>query len=48
MRPTEPTRQMVLADKSIFRGLERGHGAYVVLYEGGEASEILFAGYTLD
>ena len=45
---TKPTREMVLADKSIFYEFARGHGAYVVLYEEGEAVEVLFAGYTLD
>jgi hypothetical protein len=46
---TEPTREMVLsADTSIFSELDRGHGAYIVLYKEGEADEILFAGYSYD
>jgi hypothetical protein len=45
---TEPTREMVLADTSFFSELDRGQGAYIVLYKEGEADEILFAGYSYD
>jgi hypothetical protein len=45
---TKPTREMVLAGESFFSELDRGYGAYIVLYKEGEADEILFAGYYYD
>ena len=43
-----PTREMVESSDELFDALERGQGVYVVVYEGGQPSEIFFAGYSFD
>ena len=46
--PRTPTRQMVLEGYGIYECLDRGIGAYVIVYDGGAPSEIFFAGYSFD
>ena len=43
-----PTREMVAGSDELFEALERGQGVYVVVYDGGQPSEIFFAGYSFD
>jgi len=43
-----PTREMVESSDELFDALERGQGVYVVVYDGGQPSEIFFAGYSFD
>jgi hypothetical protein len=43
-----PTREMVESSDELFEPLERGQGVYVVVYDGGQPSEIFFAGYSFD
>ena len=43
-----PTREMVESNDELFDALERGQGVYVVCYDGGQPSEIFFAGYSFD
>jgi hypothetical protein len=44
----EPTREMVEENDDLFDELERGRGVYIVVYKGGQPSEIFFAGYSYD
>ncbi|MDQ3908481.1 MAG: hypothetical protein M3268_09065 [Acidobacteriota bacterium] len=43
-----PTRAMIEASDDLFELLERGQGAYVVVYDGDAPSEYFFAGYSFD
>ena len=43
-----PTREMVEESEELFEALERGQGVYIVIYDGGQPSEIFFAGYSFD
>ncbi len=45
---TQPTREMVEENMDFLEDLERGHGVYIILYQDGQPSEILFAGYSFD
>ena len=45
---SKPTRAMVEDNFDFFESVERGHGIYIVLYEGEKPSEILFAGVSFD
>ena len=45
---TQPTRKQVEANMEILDEIERGHAVYVVLYEDGKPTELLFAGYSCD
>lgn len=47
-RTTQPTRKMVEANRDYFDWLGRGIGLYIVLYDNGTPTEILFAGYSVD
>ena len=44
----KPTRPAVEESEELFDILERGQGVYVVVYDGGQPSEIFFAGYSYD
>ena len=44
---TEPTHEMV-EELLFLEDAERGKGIYIVLYEDGAPSQILFAGYSFD
>ena len=44
----QPGREMVEENDDLFEMLERGQGVYIVVYEGGQPSEIFFAGYSYD
>lgn len=44
----KPSRQMVSENMDFFEEIERGQGIYIVVYEGGRPSEILFAGMSYD
>ena len=39
---------MVEESEELFEALERGQGVYIVIYDGGQPSEIFFAGYSFD
>jgi hypothetical protein len=43
-----PTRQMVEANLDFLEHIERGQAAYIILYEDGSPTAILFAGYSFD
>jgi hypothetical protein len=43
-----PTREMVEANDELYELIERGHGIYVIVYEGEQPSEIFFAGHSFD
>lgn len=43
-----PTRADVEASDGVWEDLERGHARYAVVYDGGEPTEIFFAGYSFD
>jgi hypothetical protein len=45
---TQPTRTMVEPNLDFLEDIERGHGAYVILYRDGKPDEICFAGYSFD
>jgi hypothetical protein len=45
---TRPTRQMVEANLNFLEHVERGQAAYMILYEDGSPTAILFAGYSFD
>ncbi len=45
---TQPTREMVEENMDFLEDVERGHGVYIILYQDGQPSEILFAGYSFD
>jgi len=45
---TQPTQQMVEANMDFLEQIERGHAAYIILYEHGAPTAILFAGYSFD
>jgi len=45
---TQPTRAMADENQDYFDDLDRGQGIYFVIYESGQPSEILFAGYSCD
>jgi hypothetical protein len=45
---TRPTRQMVEENLNFLEHLERGQAAYIILYENGSPTAILFAGYSFD
>jgi hypothetical protein len=45
----KPTRRMIEDNDDLFEPLERGKGVYVIAYDdGGQPSEIFFAGYSFD
>lgn len=44
---TQPTRD-ILIDLDFLEELERGQGVYTIVYENGEPTEIMFAGYSFD
>ena len=44
----KPTRELVLSNYEIYSWLDRGIGAYVIVYEGETPTEIYFAGYSFD
>ncbi len=45
----KPTREMIERDGSeLWEWIDRGLGAYIVAYDGDQASELFFAGYSLD
>lgn len=44
----KPTREEIDGSDELFERLERGQGVYIVAYEGGQPSEIFFAGYSFD
>ena len=43
-----PTREEIEGSDELFERLERGQGVYIVAYEGGQPTEIFFAGYSFD
>ena len=43
-----PTRDVVERDYGLFDGIDRGHGIYVVVYDGDRPTELFFAGYSFD
>jgi len=45
---TKPSRQMITDNMDFFEDIERGQGIYIVVYEDGGPSEILFAGMSYD
>ncbi len=45
---TRPTRAMIEQNMEFFEALERGQGAYAVVYKDGRPDELLFAGYSYD
>jgi hypothetical protein len=45
---TKPTRAMVELNHDLFEDIERGQGICIVTYDGGDPSEIFFAGYSFD
>lgn len=45
---THPTREMVEEVSEFAGDVDRGHGAYVILYDEGQPAEILFAGCSYD
>jgi hypothetical protein len=45
---TQPTRAAVEANMDFFDDLERGQAIYIVLYDNGRPTEVLFAGYSFD
>ena len=45
---TKPTAEDVEDCEDLFDQIERGQGAYVVVYDGDEPSHIFFAGYSYD
>ncbi len=45
---TQPTRDMVEQNLDFLEDIERGQGVYILLYEEGQPTEILFAGYSFD
>jgi hypothetical protein len=45
---TQPTAEDVEDCDELFDEIERGQGAYVVVYENDEPSQIFFAGYSYD
>jgi hypothetical protein len=44
----KPTREMVEQNMDFLEEIERGHGIYFFIYDAGEPSEIVFAGYSYD
>jgi len=43
-----PTREMIEGNHDLYEELDRGQGAYVIVYKDGKPSEIFFAGYSFD
>jgi small ligand-binding sensory domain FIST len=44
----EPSREQVVGNMEFFEEIDRGEGIYIITYRDGAASEILFAGYSVD
>jgi hypothetical protein len=44
----QPTRSMVESNMDFLCGIERGQGAYIVIYSEGHPQEIVFAGLSYD
>ena len=44
----KPTRSQVRESDELWDSIERGHARYVVCYDGEQASELYFAGYSFD
>ena len=44
----QPTRDSVEGNMDFFDDLERGQAIYIVLYDGGRPTEVMFAGYSFD
>ena len=44
----QPTREAVEANMDFFEDLDRGQAIYIVLYDQGRPTEVLFAGYSFD
>jgi hypothetical protein len=44
----QPTRKMIEENMDFFEDIERGQGIYIVVYNGGNPSELFFAGYSYD
>ncbi len=45
---TEPSHEMVENNLDFLEAVERGHCFYFAIYEDGQPSELLFAGYSFD
>jgi hypothetical protein len=45
---TRPSAKEILASEDLFEQIERGQGVYVIAYEDGKPSQIIFAGYSYD
>ena len=45
---TRPTREIANDNWNFFEDIDRGQGVYALIYNDGEPSEIMFAGYSLD
>ena len=43
-----PTHEMIGANHEFYEDMERGHGIYIIVYQGDDPSEIFFAGYSFD
>jgi hypothetical protein len=43
-----PTHDLVANNDELFEVLERGQGAYIIVYKDNEPMEIFFAGYSFD
>jgi len=44
----QPTKEMVSRRLDFLASVERGHCIYVTVFEGGQPSELFFAGYSFD
>jgi hypothetical protein len=44
----QPTRKMIEQNMDFLDEIERGEGVYVIVYQEGNPSEILFAGFSYD
>ncbi len=45
---TQPTRSMVESNMEFLEYVERGQGVFIMLYQNGQPTEVLFAGYSFD
>jgi hypothetical protein len=44
----QPTRAAVEANTDFLENIERGHAVYIILYDRGRPTEVMFAGYSVD
>jgi hypothetical protein len=44
----KPTREAVEANMNFLEDIDRGHAVYIILYDHGHPTEVLFAGYSFD